>query len=184
MSALSNKSFFHHRCVEVTLPFSAVAQRLLIGGNKTMKLLKWLSVADRFYKIYLDKQLAPFEINSSQHMFLIKICNSPGILQDSLMDMFYIHPSNIVRTIAALEKQGMITRSPNEQDKRTWKLYPTARALSVIEEIQTICKNTEALLLQGLSETEKTILTDLLMKAGKNITSELHIERKEEEFNE
>ena len=24
-----------------------------------MKLLKWLSVADRFYKIYLDKQFAP-----------------------------------------------------------------------------------------------------------------------------
>ena len=34
-----------------------------------MKILKWLSVADRFYKIYLDKQLAPFGINSSQHMF-------------------------------------------------------------------------------------------------------------------
>ena len=42
-----------------------------------MKILKWLLVADRYYKIYLDKQLAPFEINSSQHMFLIKICNSP-----------------------------------------------------------------------------------------------------------
>ncbi len=29
MSALSNESFSHYRCVEVTLPFSAVAQRLL-----------------------------------------------------------------------------------------------------------------------------------------------------------
>ena len=29
MSALSNESFSHHRCAEVTLPFSAVAQRLL-----------------------------------------------------------------------------------------------------------------------------------------------------------
>ena len=48
-----------------------------------MKLLKWLSVTDRFYKIYLDKQLAPFGINNSQYMFLIKICRSPGILQDS-----------------------------------------------------------------------------------------------------
>lgn len=46
-----------------------------------MKLLKWLSVTDRFYKIYLDKQLAPFGINNSQYMFLIKICRSPGILQ-------------------------------------------------------------------------------------------------------
>ena len=149
-----------------------------------MKILKWLSVADRFYKIYLDKQLAPFGINSSQYMFLIKICDSPGVLQDSLINMFYVHPSNIVRTIAALEKQGMITRSPNDQDKRTWQLYPTERALSISEKIRTICENTEALLLQGLSEAEKSLFIDLLMKAGKNITTELHIERKEEEFNE
>ena len=47
-----------------------------------MQLLKWLSVTDRFYKIYLDKQLAPYGINNSQYMFLIKICRSPGILQD------------------------------------------------------------------------------------------------------
>lgn len=48
-----------------------------------MKLLKWLSVADRFTKIYLDNQLAPLGINSSQHMYLLKVCNQPGILQDS-----------------------------------------------------------------------------------------------------
>ena len=55
-----------------------------------MQLLKWLSVTDRFYKIYLDKQLAPYGINNSQYMFLIKICRSPGILQDSLLNMFYV----------------------------------------------------------------------------------------------
>jgi len=149
-----------------------------------MKLLKWLSVADRFYKIYLDKQLAPFGINSSQYMILMKICDSPGILQDSLMNRFYIHPSNIVRTIAALEKQGMITRSPNNKDKRTWKLYPTDRALSISEQIQAICEKTEAILLQEISETEKQLFIDLLMQAGKNITAELHIERKEEELHD
>ncbi len=41
-------------------------------------LLKWLSVADRFSKLYLDKLLATYGINSSQHMFLIKICESRG----------------------------------------------------------------------------------------------------------
>lgn len=149
-----------------------------------MKILKWLSVTDRFHKIFLDRQLAPFGINSSQYMFLIKICDSPGILQDSMMDMFYVHPSNIVRTIAALEKQGMITRSLNDQDRRTWKLYPTDRALSIFEEIQTVCENTENLLLQDFSEEEKNLFVDLLMQAGKNITAELHIERKEEDLDE
>ncbi len=149
-----------------------------------MKLLKWLSVTDRFYKIYLDKQLAPFGINSSQYMFLIKICRSPGILQDSLIDMFYVHPSNIVRTIAALEKQGMLTRSPNDKDKRTCKLYPTDRALSVISEVQAVCEKTEALLLQDITESDQELFMNLLMQAGRNITSELHIERKGEEFND
>ena len=131
-----------------------------------MKLLKWLSVTDRFYKIYLDKQLAPYGINNSQYMFLIKICRSPGILQDSLLNMFYVHPSNIVRTVATLEKQGMITRSPNDK------------------EIQMICEKTEALLLQGMSESEQNLFMDFLIQAGRNITSELHIERKGEEFND
>lgn len=71
-------------------------------------------------------------------ILLIKICHSPGILQDALMDIFYVHPSNIVRTVAALEKQGMITRSPHDKDKRTCKPYPTERALSVIDKVQTI----------------------------------------------
>ncbi|MCI8513754.1 MAG: MarR family transcriptional regulator [Lachnospiraceae bacterium] len=149
-----------------------------------MRVLKWLSVADRFYKIYLDKRLALFGINSSQYMFLIKICDSPGILQDSLMDIFYVHPSNIVRTIAALEKQGMLTRSPNDRDRRTWKLYPTDLALSVSEEIRIVCENTEEILLQGIGEAEKTLFLELLMQAGKNITEELHIKRKEEEFHD
>ncbi len=149
-----------------------------------MKLLKWLSIADRFYKIYPDKQLAPFGVNSSQHMFLIKIYASPGIMQDSLMDIFYVHPSNIVRTIAALEKQGMITRTPNDQDKRTWRLYPTDRALSVLEDIRTVCEKTETVLLQGFSEEDKKLLTGLLMRAGRNITASLQIERKEEEFDD
>ena len=43
-----------------------------------MKLLKWLSVTDRFYKIYLDKQLAPYGINNSQYMFLIKSVVRPA----------------------------------------------------------------------------------------------------------
>ena len=87
-----------------------------------MKILKWLSIADRLAKLYLDRLLAPLGINSSQHMFLIKICQQPGILQDSLIDMFYIHPSNIVRSVTALERNGFVScllyTSPSPRDTR------------------------------------------------------------------
>ena len=149
-----------------------------------MKILKWLSVADRYYKIYLDKQLAPFGINSSQHMFLIKICNSPGILQDSLMNMFYVHPSNIVRMITALEKNGFLTREAYEKDKRTCRLYPTQKALSIVGQIQEACAETEAALLDGMPPKEQALLETALFHAGKQIAGKLNVVRKEEEVDE
>lgn len=78
----------------------------------------------------------------------------------------------------------MITRTANDQDKRTWQLYPTDRALSVVGEVQNVCEHTQTLLLQGFSESEINLFTDLLMRAGRNITAELRIERKEEEFHD
>jgi DNA-binding MarR family transcriptional regulator len=149
-----------------------------------MKILKWLSVTDRFAKMYLDNQLAPLGINSSQHMYLLKICNHPGILQDSLIESFYVHPSNIVRMVSALEKRGFLTRTPYAKDKRTCQLYPTQKALSIVGHIQTACKKTEAILMDRLSTEEQEIFDSALFYMGKTISKELHVERVEDEFDE
>lgn len=149
-----------------------------------MKILKWLSVADRITKLYLDEKLEPLGINSSQHMYLLKICDNPGILQDSLIDTFYIHPSNIVRMIAALEKKGFLTRKPYEKDKRTWRLYPTQKAADSAEKIRKICDETEAMLMAEITESEREIFKNTLFCAGKHMAKELNIERTEDEFDE
>lgn len=146
-----------------------------------MKILKWLSIADRFAKVYLDRQLAPLGLNSSQHIFLIKICQQPGILQDSLIDTFYLHPSNIVRTVMVLERNGFITRTPYDKDKRTWQLYPTDKAEAIIRQIKAACEQAEAVLLQGFTEEEAARFEENLFMAGKQITKECNIRRKEDE---
>lgn len=149
-----------------------------------MKLLKWLSVADRFAKAYLDEQLAPLGINSSQHMYLLKICDHPGISQDSLLGSVYVHPSNIVRMVASLEKKGFLTRTPCAQDKRTWQLYPTERALSIAEQVRAACEQTEAVLLSSLNAQMQADFQDALMQVGKGMALQLHVERAEDEFDE
>lgn len=149
-----------------------------------MKLLKWLSVADRFTKIYLDNQLAPLGINSSQHMYLLKVCHEPGIMQDSFLNSFYVHPSNIVRMVTALEKKGFLTRVPCKDDKRTWRLYPTEKALEIEERINAACEQTEAVLIVTLSEEEQNLSGKILSQMGKQITKELQVERLEDEFDE
>lgn len=147
-----------------------------------MKIIKWLSVADRFTKTYLDNQFAPLGINSSQHMYLLKICRDPGILQDSLMESFYVHPSNIVRMISTLEKNGFLTKSAYEKDKRTCRLYPTQKALDIQAQIEEICARAENLLMEGITGKDRQVFEDVLRQAGKQMARELNTERREDEF--
>lgn len=89
-----------------------------------METIKWLSIAGRYTKMYLDKQLEPLGLNSSQHMFVIKICEEPGISQERLFSLIYLNPSNITRAITALEKQGFLVKRQNPADRRTFFLDP------------------------------------------------------------
>lgn len=149
-----------------------------------MKLLKWLSVADRFTKSYLDDRFAPLGINSSQHMYLLKICDQPGILQDSFLNSFYVHPSNIVRTIAVLEKNGFLIKQSYVKDKRTWQLFPTQKALDIAGQIRSICEEAERILTAELSDSERVEFGRLLLCVGKQITQERKVERIGDEFDE
>ena len=63
--------------------------------------IRWLSVADRYTKMHLDRHLAKLGLNSSQYMYVIRVCQDPGMTQDQFLASFNIHPSNITRALAA-----------------------------------------------------------------------------------
>lgn len=137
-----------------------------------MDFLKWLSITDRYTKMYLDRQLALLGLNSSQHMYILKICNEPGITQDQFLNLFYIHPSNITRSLAYLEKAGFLKKEPHKKDKRTCCLYPTEKALLANEQILAISSNWYETLLQDFSEEEKELFSSFLNKAGQRAIAE------------
>ena len=45
---------------------------------------KWITLANRYYYMYLSKALAPYGINTSQYLFIVVLCKEPGITQDKL----------------------------------------------------------------------------------------------------
>ena len=58
-----------------------------------MKLLKWLSVTDRFAKTYLDSKLALSASTAANTCIFSSLCDQPGILQDSLLSIFMSTPA-------------------------------------------------------------------------------------------
>ncbi len=139
-----------------------------------MEFIRWCSILDRQNKRYLDKKLAPFGLNSSQHMYLIRVCREPGITQ-------YIHPSNITRALAALEQGGFLRKELHPQDRRTCRLYPTERGREVYQQILDICDSWEAMVMEGLPQEERERLEKLLQRLGRRAVALLEQQEKERE---
>ncbi len=129
-------------------------------------LYKWISISDRFSKIYLNKYFSELGINASQHMFVKKICNTPGISQDRLVDLVYINKSNVTRALSQLEEKGFIEKKTNEQDKRTALLYPTEKAKKIYAEIRRIENDWVEIMTGELSEEEKQLLLQLIKRVA------------------
>ena len=138
--------------------------------------IKWLSIADRYTKMYLDRQLASLGLNSSQHMYVIKICKNPGITQDQFVNASYLNPSNITRSLAVLEREGFIVRKISEQDKRTRQLYPTKKAKDACQKIFDIASQWETRIFKDFTESEKEQFLEQFLKVSENTVKELEKE--------
>lgn len=133
-----------------------------------LMIIRHVSVSDRHIKMALDQQLAPLGLNSSHHMFLFKIGEHPNITQDKLINLFHIHPSNIARGLATLEKKGFISREPSKEDKRTSHLHLTPKGEEAHHAIKAIIDELHQSLLKGFSPEEEQILNTLLHRLSDN----------------
>lgn len=125
-------------------------------------LAKWLSVGFRYTAMHLDRALAPFGLSSSQYKYVLRICEYPGITQDQFFALFFVNPSNITRSLVALEKEGFLLRRQSTRDRRTYQLFPTERAREAYPRIKAICDDWQERLLAGVPPESRDFALQVL----------------------
>ena len=119
---------------------------------------------------YRNEKLAPFGLKSSHASYLLEICRSPGISQDTLAKRICFNKSNIARQIAVLEEGDFVRRKPGAEDKRVMELYPTEKTLELMPQIRQVLRSWRSYLMEGLSEEEVAVLdkalTSMRSRAG------------------
>ena len=113
---------------------------------------------------YRADRLAPMGLKACHASYLTEICDCPCISQEKLAGRICINKSNVARQAAVLEEEGFITRTPSPADKRVLQLYPTEKALAIMDDIRGILVCWEDCIGHDLSEEEKELLSGLLAK--------------------
>lgn len=130
-------------------------------------IIKTMNEITRCGNQYRNENLAAFDLKSCHASYLLEICRSPGISQDTLARRICFNKSNIARQVAALEEGGFVERRPSVEDKRVIELYPTEKTLDRMPQIRQVLGQWSRYLTEDLTEEEIALLDKILtsMKA-------------------
>ena len=118
------------------------------------------------------------DLTRGQYLYLVRICENPGIIQEKLAEMIKVDRTTTARAIKKLESNGMIERLEDKENKKIKKLYPTKKGAEIYPFIIRENNYSNAVALNGLSDEEAKQLEYLLKKVCKNISQDWNFVKK------
>lgn len=109
------------------------------------------------------------DLTKGQYLYLVRICENPGIIQEKLAEMIKVDRTTAARAIKQLEVHGFVEKKDDERNKKIKKLFPTDKGKQVFPFIKRENDHSNRVALAGLSESEGEVLFQLLQKVRKNI---------------
>lgn len=110
-----------------------------------------------------------FKLSKGQYLYLVRICENPGIIQEKLAEMIKVDRTTAARAIAKLEIEGFIKKVSNAENKKILNLFPTDRGESLYVFLQREEIHSTKVALNGFTQEEIDVTLQLLRKMRKNV---------------
>lgn len=106
-----------------------------------------------------------FDLTPVQYAALNAIEAAPGLDQATLASHIAYDRVTIGGVVDRLEQKELLRRETNPKDRRARTLYLTGKGSETLAEIRPIVRETQTLLLSGLTTAEREQFVGLLQKA-------------------
>lgn len=113
-----------------------------------------------------------YDLTKGQYLYLVRICENPGIIQEKVAEMIKVDRTTAARAIKKLEMNGFIEKREDPSNKKIKKLFPTAKGESVYPFIIREHDYSNGVALTGFTETEAEMALRLLKRVRKNIETD------------
>ncbi|UAY72797.1 MarR family winged helix-turn-helix transcriptional regulator [Bacillus paralicheniformis] len=117
-------------------------------------------------------------LTKGQYLYLVRICENPGIIQEKLAEMIKVDRTTAARAIKKLEMKGFIERRDDEYNKKIKKLFPTEKGNEVFPFIKRENDHSNRVALEGFSEGEAETIFNLLQRVRKNVEKDWEFVKK------
>ncbi len=129
----------------------------------------WINRASRSLVRHADARLRPLGFALAYLPVLRALAGSQALSQKDLANLARVEPPTMVETLARMERDGLIERQPNPDDKRGKLVSLTPRSRARFPKARAALAAGEREAMAGLSDAEKTMLRSLLQRVVKNV---------------
>ncbi|GAB1763473.1 MULTISPECIES: MarR family winged helix-turn-helix transcriptional regulator [Priestia] len=113
--------------------------------------------------------LLPFNINSRQYGVLLFIEENPYSSQKDISENLQIDRTTMVSHIDHLETLGLVERTKNPNDRRSYSLLITEKGKEVLNSRWEFLTHIESEVLAPLDQQERQVLKDFLIRIWKSL---------------
>jgi DNA-binding MarR family transcriptional regulator len=128
-----------------------------------------LRYADRVFTKALSEELKSRDATISRWSVLRVLSDEEGISQVELAERMLVEKANLTAVLETMVTEGLLVRRRNTKDKRKSKLYLTARARELKNELVPFVKSVNAEATRGMDEPAIRQFCELLLQLISNL---------------
>ena len=133
------------------------------------EILREIGMIARALDSIANIEFKEYGLTRGQYLYLIRICENPGIIQEQLAEMIKVDRTTASRAIKKLEANGFIEKRADAANRKIKRIFPTEKGKAISPNISRENEHSERVALQGLSEEEAMVLSGLLQTVRKNV---------------
>ena len=131
----------------------------------------------RLRRSTVDRALKPLGVTRSQWWVLAFLSRADGMSQVALAEELDLGKVALGGLIDRLEKTGLVSRRPDEDDRRVKRVFLTKKSHALINEIRISVSGTEKVILHQIDDADLRATVRALRKMKENLLAMLAEER-------
>lgn len=120
-------------------------------------------------------------IHRGQMKLLLLISENDGIIQRDLAEMLDMRPSSLTEMLSNLEKNSLIRREQDENDRRVMHVYLSESGKELLDEIRKANSKLPDLVFNCLTIEDKEKMLEIVNKVNNNLEDLDNLKEKDEE---
>lgn len=116
-----------------------------------------------------DARARQIGVTRQQWQVLVTLRRHEGVNQGGLADLLDVEPISVCRMVDRLQEADLVERRPDPADRRSWRLFLTAKAEVLLAQLRPLADEMEAQALDGINPAQRADLCLLLDAIRQNL---------------